>query len=148
MSLFSGRAKGIEFNSDADFFEAIGYLAKPGVLKHFEAQVPDEKVAQFEVEFPNQTSYSISTENLTSGGNVMKTGVQLRIYLGHTSNIPRSLKPHIVKGNRINRGLFAEKLMSDFGFDIGFGQNPAKIRRIVQTNHPTYLTDFDRGFSL
>lgn len=148
MSLFSGHAKGIDFNSEGDFFEAVGYLAKPGVLSQFEAQVPEEKIAEFVAKLPGQDYYPISTENLTSGGNIMKTGVQLRLYFGDMVNMPISLSAHVVNQNRINRGLFAEELLSEFGFTVGFEQDAARISRIVQMNYPNYITDFERGYKL
>lgn len=148
MSLFSGHAFDIDFTTKNDFFEAIGYLSKPGVIMHFEAQVPEDKISLYTTELPGHSYYPISNDELTSGGNKMKNGIQLRIYLGHKVNIPLSLKPQIVKGNRINRGLFAEKLLRDFGFVVGYYQNPTKIRNIVLATNPMFIPDFDRGYSL
>lgn len=148
MSLFSRNAQGIDFLTDNEFFEALGYLAKPSVIEHFEAQVPDDKIAIYRSELPGQDYYEISNDNLTSGGNRMKNGIQLRIYLGHTLNMPLSLKKHVVKGKRINKGLFAEELLKKYGFNVGFKQNPLRIRNIVLIKNPRYITDFDRGFHL
>ena len=37
----------IEWPSEADKFEAIGYLAKPGVIDTIEATVPADKLKKF-----------------------------------------------------------------------------------------------------
>ncbi|BES63919.1 hypothetical protein SANA_03580 [Gottschalkiaceae bacterium SANA] len=148
MSLFSGHAKGIVFSSKEDFFEVLGYLAKSDVLVHFEAQVPTEKIAQFKSELPGQSFYEIDTTDRTRRGDPMKTGVQLRLYFEDISKMPLSLKAHVVKGNRINRGVFAEELLKNYGFVVGFSQNSDKIRDIIETRHPKYIPDFDRGLAL
>ncbi len=148
MGLFSGHAKDIEFDCKEDFFEAIGYLAKPGKLVNFEAQVPEEKVEKFKSEFPHQHQYTINTENETSGGYPMKTGIQLRLYLNNQNNIPKGLKKVMSKGDRINRGLFAEKLLKHYGFNIGKKQDSNVIKRVVASNDLKYLVDFERGYNL
>lgn len=40
----------IEWPSDSDKFEAIGYLAKPGVIDTIEATVPADKLKKFKDE--------------------------------------------------------------------------------------------------
>lgn len=147
MGLFGGRAQDISFASDNDFFEAIGYLAKPGKLLNFEAQVPEDKVNKFKAEFPNQHQYTINNDTETSSGYPMKMGIQLRLYLNNQNNIPDNLKATISKGDRINRGLFSEKLLRYYGFDIGRKQDSKKIRNIIANNYSKYLVDFDKGYN-
>lgn len=148
MELLGARARDIEFRNSHDLYEAIGFLCKPGVLIHFEAQVPDDKVDAFTSEFPGQYYYPISINDETVGGYKMKTGIQLRLYLGNIENIPLQLSREIVDYNRINRGFFAYNLLKYYGFKTGRTQNERAIRSIILNNYSEYITDFDRGFSL
>lgn len=148
MALFGRSAKDINFDSESDFFESIGYLSKPGKIEHFEAQVPDDKVSLFTSELPGQDFYPISNDHGTTRGDKMKRGIQLRIYLNNTNNIPSNLNTHVVKGNRINKGLFAEKLLRYYGFKIGTSQDETIIRSIILRDFPAYISDYDRGRSL
>jgi len=154
MSILGGRAGDIIFSNDNDFFEAIGYLASPGRVAFFEAEVPnDGRVIAFQNQFPGQ-SYRPITQGVTSGGNPMKYSVQYRIYLKSIKNCPQTLRRRLGDGRnnaaRINKSAFVEKLVEEYGFKFGYGivQNSAHIRAIVSANHPLYLADFDRGYNL
>jgi len=154
MSTLGGRAGDIIFSNNNDFFEAIGYLASPGRVDFFEAEVPSGgREKAFKNQFPGQ-SYRQITQGVTSGGNPMKYGVQYRIYLNSIENCPQTLKSHLRDGRdyaaRINKSVFVEKLVEKYGFQFGYGidQNSTHIRSIVSTKHPLYLADFDRGYNL
>lgn len=154
MSILGGRAEDIIFSKDNDFFEAIGYLATPGRVSFFEAEVPnDGRVIAFQNQFPGQ-SYRQITQGVTSGGNPMKYSVQYRIYLNSIKNCPQTLKICLGAGRnnvaRINKSAFVEKLVEEYGFKFGYGivQNSARIRAIISANYPLYLADFDRGYNL
>lgn len=147
MGLFSGHAKNIEYNSLEEFFEAVGYLATPNRIDSIEAQVPKHKENLFKKELPGQNFYPI-TEGETTSGDRMKYSIQLRIYLKSTRNAPEVIRNSIVKGNRINRGLFIELLLKEFGFSVGQNQNSKSIRQKVASKFPNYINDFDRGYHL
>jgi len=154
MNILDGRAGDIIFSNDNDFFEAIGYLASPGRVDFFEAEVPSGgRTIAFQKQFPGQNCRQI-TQGITSGGNPMKYSVQYRIYLGSIKNCPQTLKSCLGVGRnnvaRINKSAFVEKLVEKYGFTFGYGivQNSADIRAIVSTNHQSYLADFDRGYNL
>ena len=74
----------IEWPSDADKFEAIGYLAKSGVIDAIEATVPADKLRKFKDEYCNK--YSIEFPYVTKAGS--KFGYQFRIYLSDTEGCP------------------------------------------------------------
>ena len=74
----------IEWPSDSDKFEAIGYLAKPGVIDTIEATVPADKLKKFKDEYHNK--YSIEFPYVTKAGS--KFGYQFRIYLSDTEGCP------------------------------------------------------------
>lgn len=154
MSTLGGRAGDIIFSNNNDFFEAIGYLASPGRVGFFEAEVPSNgREKAFKNQFPRQR-YRQITQGVTSGGNPMKYGVQYRIYLNSIENCPQTLKSHLRDGRnyaaRINKSAFVEKLVEKYGFKFGYGivQNSTHIRAIVSAKHPLYLADFNRGFNL
>jgi len=154
MSILSGRAGDIIFSNENDFFEAIGYLASPGRVGFFEAEVPnDGREKAFQKQFSGQ-KYRLITQGTTSGGNPMKYGVQYRIYLNSIENSPQTLKNHLRDGRnyaaRINKSAFVEKLVENYGFKFGYRvvQNSTDIRAIVSRKYPFYLADFDRGYNL
>jgi len=154
MSALGGSAGDIIFSNNNDFFEAIGYLASPGRVGFFEAEVPSNgREKAFEKKYPGQ-NYRQITQGVTSGGNPMKYGVQYRIYLNSIENCPQTLKSHLRDGRdyaaRINKSAFVEKLVEKYGFKFGYGvvQDSDHILAIVSANHPLYLADFNRGFNL
>ena len=154
MSILGNRAGDIYFNNANDFYEAIGYLASPGRVAFFEAEVPnDYRETAFQNQFPRQ-SYCLITQGTTSGGNPKKYTVQYRIYLESILNCPRTLKNNLGDGRdyaaRINKSAFVEKLVENYGFKFGkrVVQNGFCIRDIISRNYPLYLVDFDRGYNL
>lgn len=98
MSILGNKAQSIIFSNQKEFFEAIGFLAKPGRVAFLEAEVPqDGKHLVFQKQFPGQI-YSPITQGNTSGGNPMKYGVQYRIYLNSIEGCPITLKNNLGQG--------------------------------------------------
>ena len=65
----------------------LGYLAAPGRVGLIEAQIPEDKISEFERAFPGEPYYQI-TQGYTTGGNIMKQGCQFRIYFNNVTNCP------------------------------------------------------------
>lgn len=65
--------KRIKVRNVADFCMILGYLATPGRVGFIEAQIPENRVWEFENCYPDQEYYPI-TQGETSGGNTMKQG--------------------------------------------------------------------------
>lgn len=145
--------KALDINvSEEDFCMILGYLATPGRVGFIEAQIPEDRVQEFENYYPGQEYYPI-TQGETSGGNIMKQGCQFRIYFNNIENCPKVLLPYIGEGNssyckRINKGRFIEKIIEYYGFKFGYYQNDTEIRRLVGTRHPYYIDNFDDGYNL
>ena len=104
----------IEWPSDSDKFEAIGYLAKPGVIDTIEATVPADKLKKFKDEYHNK--YSIEFPYVTKAGS--KFGYQFRIYLSDTEGCPDFLASQLDEKykNRINDTSFIAELVNEYGF--------------------------------
>ncbi len=86
--LLGKRSMDIHFSSEEDFFESLGYLAKPGVIGFYQAEIPDdERVQIFEKRFPGQP-YKIIKNSIGSNGMKTKQGCQFRINLSSIANCP------------------------------------------------------------
>lgn len=138
--------------SEEDFCMILGYLATPGRVGFIEAQIPEDRVWEFENCYPDQEYYPI-TQGETSGGNTMKQGCQFRIYFNNIRNCPAVLVPYIGEGNlayckRINKGRFIEKIVEHYGFRFGHHQDAIQIRSCVCVRHPEYIDSFDYGYNL
>ena len=150
-SFIGDRSGYINFNSDDELFEVIGYLAKPGRLAGIWAEIPnDYREADFKRLFPGQPYLPI-TMTTTSGGLPSKFSPQFRINLGDMTNCPAILKPAIGKGlgkaivGRINRSKFVVQLVHYFGFQFGDTQNVSAIKNIVAGYG--YTKAFNRGYN-
>ena len=102
--------------------------------------------------YPNQECYPI-TQGETSSGNIMKQGMQFRIYFNNIENCPPILVSFIGEGNgtyvkRINKGKFIEKIIEKYGFRFGHSQDEKLIRKKVLQYHPQYMDIFEEGYSL
>lgn len=97
MGILGSRALDINV-SEEDFCMILGYLAAPGRVGFIEAQIPEDRVWEFENCYPDQEYYPI-TQGKTSGGNTMKQGCQFRIYFNNIRNCPAVLLPYIGEGN-------------------------------------------------
>lgn len=126
-----------------DKFEAIGYLAVPGVISAIEATVPRGKSEQFKKEYEGMFSEEYPYE-------ADKYGRQFRIYLNDTEGCPDVLRENIDGRykNRINNTHFIDELVKEYGFR--FTKEPQDgefIRSIVfhKCGRPA-LDAFDRGY--
>ena len=150
-SFIGDRSGYINFNSDDELFEVVGYLAKPGRLAGIWAEIPnDYREADFKRLFPGQPYLPI-TMTTTSGGLPNKFSPQFRINLGDMTNCPAILKPAIGKGlgkaivGRINKSKFVVQLVHYFGFQFGDTQNVSTIKNIVAGYG--YTKAFNRGYN-
>lgn len=150
-SFIGDRSGFIDFNSDDELFEVIGYLAKPGRLAGIWAEIPsDHREADFKRLFPGQ-EYMPITMTTTSGGLPSKFSPQFRLNLGDIKNCPSILLPAIGKGlgpsvvGRINRSKFVVQLVHFFGFKFGSTQNVSAIKNKVAEYG--YTKAFNRGYN-
>ena len=151
MSVLGRNAKDINVGV-ADLCLILGYLATPNRIGLIEAQIPEDKAFLFERDFPDAPYYPIK-QGETSGGNLMKQGCQLRIYLNNIYNCPSILIPYLGVGvgksvKRINKGRFVESIVKNYGFSFGENQSTSVIRNAVLARHPANIIDFDRGYNL
>lgn len=150
-SFIGDRSGFIDFNSDDELFEVIGYLAKPGRLAGIWAEIPnDDREADFKRLFPGQP-YMPITMNITPSGRPSKFSPQFRINLGNMTNCPAILRPAIGKGlgkaivGRINKSKFVVQLVHYFGFQFGDTQDVSAIKKNV--NAYGYINAFNRGYN-
>lgn len=150
-SFIGARSGFIDFNSDEELFEVVGYLAKPGRLAGIWAEIPnDDREDDFKRLFPGQ-QYMPITMTTTSGGLPSKFSPQFRINLGDISNCPAILEPVIGKGlgssvvGRINKSKFVVQLVHFFGFQFGSTQNVSAIKKMVAEYG--YTKAFNRGYN-
>lgn len=148
--LLGRRSLDIEFKTKEDFYEALGYLAKPGIIAYYQAEVPDDgKDALFEKLFPDQ-EFRVISVNSGSGGQATKQGCQFRINLSSIKNCPDSLKPHLGTAagawvGRINRSRFALKLVQKHGFRFGYSQNYNDIySKVPEQYQKSFLKGYNR----
>lgn len=135
----------IEWPSEEDKFEAIGYLAKPGVIDMIEATVPADKFKKFQNEYRNK--YSIEFPYITKAGS--KYGYQFRIYLNDTEGCPEFLATQLDEKykNRINDTSFIAELVNEYGFVFTKKKQDEKIiRDYVLLKAKEYIKSFQKGF--
>lgn len=151
MSMLLGdRAKTIYVGSEAEMFELVGYMAAPGRVSSFEAEVPkDGRDKAFESLFPGQT-YRPITMGDTPSGLPNKIGPQFRINFANVRNCPDVLKENMGKGNggcvgRINKSRFVLDLVLNYGFQFGSYQNTSYIRAIAEQKG--YIEEFEKGYN-
>lgn len=149
--LIGKRSKSLDFSSNEELFELIGYLAKPGVVKGIWAEIPTSASIEFRSLFPDETIMNI-TEGSTTSGQPNKFGVQCRLNLGRTDNCPPILTPRLSKGlgkavaSRVNCTRLALQLVKFFGFHFGDSpQDHDEIRRIA--DEYGYLESFMKGYN-
>ena len=146
--LLGKRSGDIAFPSEESFYEALGYLAKPGRIAYYQAELPEDKEPQFKKLFPNQ-DYKVIKSSYGANGLPTKQGCQFRINLATIVNCPDSLLRHISEKNgnwagRINRSKFALRLVQYNGFRFGHSQNVEEIRKRVPEK---YIEAFNKGYS-
>lgn len=137
--------------SEQDKFEAIGYLAKPGVVATIEATIPEDRLAKFKQEYDGK--YSSEFPYTTKAGS--KFGYQFRIYLQDTEGCPDFLEEQLDEkyNNRINDTAFIKELVLQYGFRFTHQpQDSEWIRKIVSmkcqtpNGHPDNFRAFRKGF--
>lgn len=137
----------IEWKSDKEKFEAIGYLSKPGVIDTIEATVPEDKLDKFKKEYKGK--YSEEFPYVTKAGS--KHGYQFRIYLSDTEGCPEFLENYLDKkyGNRINDNHFIAELVKDYGFQFTKAQqNSERILECVRDKAGAFENDYQKGYQV
>ena len=151
LPLLGPRSQTIYFKSDAELFEAIGYMARPGRISSIEAEVPrDGSDDIFKIFFPGQKYRPIKLGD-TPSGLPNKLSPQFRINFASVCNCPETLKANMGAGNggcvgRINKSCFVMDMVQNYGFKFGDYQNVSVIRKIAESKG--HLADFERGYSL
>ena len=145
--LLGRRSEDIAFASEEVFFETVGYLAKPGRIAFYQAELPEDREKQFQVLFPGQ-EYKVIKASYGKTGMTTKQGCQFRINLADISNCPDVLLKHISEKNgtwagRINRSKFALRLVQYNGFMFGHKQDVDLIKSKVPDK---YLESFNKGY--
>lgn len=150
-SFIGDRSRFIDFNSDDELFEVVGYLAKQGRLAGIWAEIPsDDREADFNRLFPGQP-YMPITMTTTPSGRPSKFSPQFRINLADIKNCPAILIPAIGKGlgtsivERINKSKFVVQLVHFFGFQFGNTQDVSAIKNKVEEYG--YTKAFNRGYN-
>lgn len=149
--LLGPRSETIYVKNDSQMFELVGYIAAPGRVKSFEAEVPkDGRDKIFEEHFPGQIYRPIEL-GYTPSGMPNKVAPQFRINFMNTDNCPEALKTCLRAGNsscvaRINRSRFVLTLVQHYGFQFGDYQNIETIRNIAVSKG--HLDDFNKGYEL
>lgn len=132
----------IEWPSDKEKFEAIGYLAKPGVVDCIEATVPPEKLEKFKEEYDGK--YTSEYPYMAD-----KYGYQFRIYLNDTEGCPDFLASQLDRKyqNRINDTRFIAELVKEYGFCFThFPQFFDIIHKTVLLKRPEQIPSFMKGY--
>lgn len=147
--LVGERAQTISFNTEAEKYFIIGYIASVGRVSSFEAEVPkDGRDKTFEKLFPGQKYRPIEMGD-TPSGLPNKLSPQFRINFLNLRNCPPILKNNIGKGNgscvgRINKSRFVLDLVQNYGFRFGDVQDINKIRKIARERG--FIEEFEDGF--
>lgn len=137
----------IEWKSIEDKYEAIGYLAKPGVIEIIEATVPEDKLDKFKEEYKGK--YSEEFPYVTKPKS--KYGYQFRIYLSDTDGCPSCLVDYLDNkyGNRINDNHFIAELVKEYGFKFTkTQQNSEYIHKCVIEKAVQFEKDYFKGFNV
>ena len=107
--LVGPRAESISMSCE-QWFEVVGYMARPGRVSSFEAEIPkDGRDKVFENLFPGQVYRPIELGD-TPSGLPNKLGAQFRINFASLDNCPAVLNDSIRAGNggcvgRINKSM-------------------------------------------
>lgn len=137
----------IEWPSDKEKFEAIGYLAKPGVIDCIEATVPEDRLEKFRKEYDGY--YTSEFPYITKVGS--KYGYQFRIYLNDTEGCPDFLASQLDEKyqNRINDTRFIAELVKEYGFCFThFPQFSDIIHKTVLLKRPEQIPSFMKGYKV
>jgi len=120
----------IHWPTEQDKYEAIGFLARPGVVQNIEANVPTKFIEKFKDEYKGKyigKPYDVGSK---------KGGSQFIIRLNHVEGCPDFLKG-VIDGKmklRINATDFVRDLVNNYGFVFTcLPQNSELIRSIVES---------------
>jgi hypothetical protein len=135
----------IQFNSQNEYYEALGYLSAPRRIVSIDAEIPSHMISEFRGRFGE--NYFEITDYGSPSGLPSKLGKQYRINLSNTNNILPILTQHLGRGSRncvkrINRSNFVEHIVSSNGFKFGEFQDFDAIKATIPQQ---YLADFMRG---
>lgn len=134
----------LNWPSEEDKFEAIGYLAVPGVISSIEATVPKGQKEKFRKEYEGKYSDEYPYE-------ADKYGRQFRIYLNDTDGCPDFLRENLddTYGDRINNTDFIDELVKEYGFKFTKQpQDSELIRKLTFEKIPKeYMDSFRKGFN-
>lgn len=121
-SIFSNKAEDIYFANTISLCAALGYILKN--VKRIDAEIPENFIHQ-----SNITPNYLIANGVTTGGNIMKSAPQLRIYLKTVDNIPPELRARLQQDSnmRITGSLFIEACMQ-IGFQTGMFQDKNFIK--------------------
>lgn len=141
--------------SDAELYEALGYLAHPYASMHYDVQVPPKKRAEFEAEYQALTGEACCAPGPGSRGySVLGAGVDKRSIQYRFSYAPVGTPPPLLaqlsthKGapagkNRIsNKALVYAMLKSGFVF----GATPSR-EKILSRLGPNHRIRFEFGYA-
>lgn len=147
----SSRVKSLDFSSNEELFELIGFLAKPSVVHGIWAEIPASALVEFKKYFSDETIMPI-TEGVTGKGLANKFGVQCRLNLSSVENCPPILVPRLAKGlgkqivNRLNCTLFVLQLVKFFGFHFGNEKQNIQMIRKIASDYG-YSHEFNNGYN-
>lgn len=119
----------IEWGSDKEKYEAIGFLARPGVVDRISAQVQTKYINKFKARFAGKYSPEYPYD---VGDN--KRGYQYRIDINHTEGCPSGLLKYITGkyALRLENNDFIRDLVDNYGFMFTNGaQNSNYIYNII-----------------
>ncbi|MGF7017742.1 hypothetical protein M2145_001499 [Lachnospiraceae bacterium PF1-21] len=135
----------ISWSSDKEKFEAIGYLACPGVISHIEAMVPEDRLEKFKKRYDGK--YTSEYPYVMKAGS--KYGDQLRICLNDSDGCPETLKKYLDAryGTRINDTGFIRFLVQTFDFKItNSPQDSERIKEKARFLNDDEYECFLKGF--
>ncbi len=132
----------IEWPTKFDMFEAIGYLACPGVVARIEATVPADRIDKFILNYEGK--YSEEYPYVVKAGS--KYGEQLRLYLNDNDGCPSFLRNQLdaTYGVRLNDTAFIKSLVLTFNFRIT--NSPQDSQAILNTANQILSTEEYKAF--
>ena len=124
----------IDWTTSEMMFEAIGYLACPGVVAKIEAMVPADRLEKFKYKYKGL--YSDEYPYVVKAGS--KYGEQLRLYLNDNDGCPPFLREHLDSkyGIRLNDTSFISHIVRVLGFRIT--NSPQDSNHIHETVRSIY----------
>lgn len=145
-----------------DFYEILGYLARPASKTNIEVEMPQRRQSSFISEYAKWThSYPLPSNDNTApyyvwGEGADKYGLEIRAYFIANENMPKSLDAMLEPRKYQNRPGYEtwERRMSkkeyitpllQHGFILGSNQSVERIRSFIEGQ---FMEDFNRGLTL